>query len=240
MRGRAIVAAALALAAAGAQAEILLWDNYPGGVLQNAAYNMSSERNTQVIESTWVADDVDLAQVPGADPANTLLTRLEWVGARHPGYGYGAADVILLDTGLATVAELLDLPYSYTDIATNPDLGPNVQAYIGEVTFDPPLAALTLGEHFYIGVRLVGDGYFEGRNHSVTSSVDSTLRGRTQGYTRAAIFGAPYWRPASEVWYGMPTGNNFEFAFRVYGEIIPEPAAVSLLAVGGLLLARRR
>lgn len=223
-------------------ADELLWDNYPGDVLQNAAFNMSSERNTQIVEATWVVDDVDFEQLPDWDPSFAELTRLEWVGARNPDFTYSTADVILLTRegdDWNTVYELWDLDYTFTDIDTDPDLGPDTQAYVAELAFDPPLAASELGQHFYIGVRLVGDGYLQGRNHFVTSSIDTTLRGLTEGYTKAAVFGAPDWRPASEVWYGGPNPqSNFEFAFRVYA--IPEPASLALLVVGSLLLATWR
>jgi hypothetical protein len=55
------------------------------------------------------------------------------------------------------------------------------------------------------------------------------------------VFGAPNWRPASQVWYGSDVpSSNFEFAFRVYGFVVPEPASLTLLTVGSLLLVRRR
>jgi len=224
--------------------EVLIWDNYPGDVLENAAYNMSSERNTQVVEATWVVDDVDFAQIPGGDPDLTMLTRLEWIGARGLGVTYSTADVILLNRSgddWNTVYESWDLVYTFTDIETDPDLGPDMQAYEAELTFGEAIPVSELGEHFYIGVRLVGDGYFVGRNHFVTSSIDQAVWGRTEGYIKADVFGAPDWTPASDVWYGADVpGSNFDFAFRVYGYVIPEPASLGLLMIGSLLLAARK
>jgi len=228
----------LAMVAPPAKAEILLWDNYPSG-LQDPTVSMSSERNTQVTEATWTVDDVDLDQVlPGIDPSAVTLTRIEWVGARDPGVGYSRADVIVLDSDLddLTAVEYLDLSYSFSDLVPDPNPDPDIQTYVGQIEFDPPIPVPET--HFFIGVRLVGDGVFEGRNQFVTSSTDATLRGLTEGYIRAAIFGAPDWTPASDVWHGMPTPNeNFEFAFRVWG--VPEPASLVLLAVGAVLLSRR-
>ena len=240
MRSRASLRAALfaLVAASCAYGGELLWDNYPAG-LQDPTISMSSERNTQIIESTWVVDDVDLDEVlPGVDPSMITLTRLEWVGARHPGFAYSAADVIVLDSDLndLTADEYLDLSYSFTDFDPDPNPDPDAQTYRGEITFGQPIAVP--GAHFYIGVRLVGDGFFEGRNHFVTSSVDSTLRGQTEGYIKGAVFGALDWTPASDVWHGIPTpDDNFEFAFRLWA--VPEPASVGLLLVGTVLLARR-
>ncbi len=234
----------MSLVAISANADELVWDNYPGDVLENATYNMSSERNTQLMESTWIVDDVDILQSPfaGTDPGLILLTRLEWVGARDPAYDpYPTADVILLDTNLdsGTAVEYSDLSYTFTDYDPDPNPDPDTQTYRGVIEFDPPIAIP--GEHFYIGARLVGGGWYEGRNHSVTSSIDADIFGRTEGHIQAAVFGAPPpgWRPASVVWYGSDVpSSNFEFAFRIYG--IPEPASLGLLVVGSLLLVRRR
>lgn len=223
---------------ASVNADEILWDNYPVG-LQDVTVNMSSERNTQVVESTWVVDDIALD--PGISLEDIGLTRLEWVGARDTSYTYGVADVILLDADLNTVLELSDLEYLATPFDPEPNPDPDTETYQGELVFDAPISLLEvgLGHHLYVGVRLAGDGYLQGRNHAVTSSIDSTTRGLTEGYTKAAVFGAPYWRPASEVWYGGPSGDSsFEFAFRMYA--IPEPASIGLLLLGGLLLTWRR
>jgi hypothetical protein len=246
MRGMATFTTTLLVlvAATSAYADELVWDNYPGDLLQDVTYNMSSERNTQVIERTWVVDDVDLLQTPFAevDPDLIRITGIEWVGARNPGSDpYPFADVIVLNTNLdnGTAVEYWDLSYTYTDYDPDPNPDPHTQTYVGVIVFDEPISIP--GEHFYIGARLVGGGYFEGRNHSVTSSIDETIRGRTEGQIKAALFGAPDWRPASEVWYGSDVpGSNFEFAFRLYGYAIPEPASLGLLVIGSLLLVRRR
>ena len=225
-------------------ADQLLWDNYPGGIetLQNPSYNMSSERNTAVWESTWVVDDVDLAQIPGFDPGDGFgLTRLEWVGARDANFTYSSVDVIILDSNLNTIQELSGL-IDFTTADVSAGVVSGLQMYEGSVSLTQGDATplQDLPEHFYIGVRLVGDGYYQGCNRSVTSSIDSTLRGRTEGYTRASIFGAPDWEPASSTWYAPPTEmENMEFAFRVYSNV-PEPAGLLMLLAGGFLGMRRR
>ncbi len=250
MRSRFLFTGALLLGlAAAASADVLLWDNYPGGIdglAQNGAINMSSERNTQVVESTWAIDDFIVDTGGGATPdAETVLTRLDWVGARELGTDYGTADVIFLDDNFNTLLELSDLDYNI--LQERDYLDPHARLYEGEITFDSPISMNDLGvDHVYVGVRLVGSGFLEGRNHLVAGSIDDTLYGETEGFVQGAIFGAPppTWRPASDVWYGVPDGGtpdiNFEFAFQVYGETIPEPASIGLLLLGGLLVARRR
>ena len=235
----------LCLAVTTANADQLLWDNYPGGIgtLQAPSYNMSSERNTAVWESTWVVDDVDLAQIPGFDPGDGFgLTRLEWVGARDANFTYSSVDVIILDSNLNTIQELSGLT-DFTTADASADVGSGLQMYEGSVSLMQGEERLLtdLPEHFYIGVRLVGDGYYQGCNRFVTSSIDSTLRGRTEGYTRASIFGAPDWETASSVWYAPPTEmENMEFAFRVYANNVPEPTGIVMLLVGGIFGIRRR
>ncbi len=230
------------LAAAGAQAETLLWDNYAGGIdalPNNGAINMSSERNTQVVESTWVVDDAILNASPQQD---VLLTRLNWYGARDAAYDpYASADVIFLDRSFNILLELDDL--SFNIVQERDYLDPFSRLYEGQVDFDVPVSVMNdLGTNsFYVGVRLVGSQHLQGRNHFVVSSSDSTLFGDTEGYIKAAVFGAPDWRPASDVWYGAPTPNiNFEFAFQLYGDIVPEPTSIGLLLIGAAALLRRR
>ena len=230
--------------------EFVLWDNYPGDVLQYATVNMTSERNTEVVEPTWIVDDVDFG-VGLSDPADYAITRLEWIGARDPGHAYGTADVIMFNDfpdlsdhgGYSVEFEGADLAYTFEDLDPDPNPDPDTTTYKGSMTFDTPLSLsdLGLGPHFYVGVRLVGSGYLQGRNHMVTASVDQTLQGQTEGYNWAPSFGAPYWRPASDVWFGVPDGTtdeNFEFAFRIYG--IPEPTSLGLLLIGSILLLVRR
>jgi hypothetical protein len=224
--------------AAGARGDVLLWDNYPGDVLEDATINITSERETQIHEATWTVDDVDILQSPlaGVDPSLIMLTRLEWVGARQPGFTYDRADVIVLDSSLndLTAMEYSDLSLtSLTLLDPDPNPDPQVETYRGEITFSEPIPVP--GEHFYIGVRLVGESY-RGRNFFVTSSVDTDIFGRTEGHTKSVVFGAPDWTPSSYVWFGVPSpDDNFEFAFRTWA--IPEPASAALLLIGGLALA---
>ena len=206
------------LAPASARADqIVIWNNYPAPI-ENALVNMSSERNTQIIESTWAVDDVDVTQITGIDPAGVRLTRIDWIGTRNPDFDYAAADVIILDNAFGTITEMYDLAFTATDLDPDPNPWPISQTYEGSVTLATPIDLLALGDHFYIGVRLVGASYMQGRNQINTSSNTDTLRGRTGGYVKSAIFGAPTWTPAAVAWLGDSSATEtFEFAYRLQG-----------------------
>ena len=209
----------LAMLPAAAHAdEIVIWDNYPESI-ENPLVNMSSERNTQIIESTWVVDDVDVAQITNIDPTGVRLTRIDWIGSRNPDHDYAAADVIILDSAFGTIVELDDLAFTATNLDPDPNPWPTTQTYEGSVTLDEPIDLVTLGDHFYVGVRLVGAGYMQGRNQINTSSSTDTLRGQTGGYVKSAIFGAPTWTPAAVAWLGDSSATEvFEFAYRLHGQ----------------------
>ena len=160
MRSRIALLTIVLFAGVGlAHADDLMWDNYPSdyvgqvlvepdAVLQDMSKNMSSERNTQVVYSTWVIDDVDMEQVPGANLDVAELTRLTWVGARETSITYSRADVILLTRDASretftTVYEFSDLEYTFTDFDSS--LSPYSQAYEGEIVFEDAIPISELG-----------------------------------------------------------------------------------------------
>ncbi len=217
----------------GAVADQLVWDNYPGDTYLPLT-SMSSERNTQIVEPSYTVDDVQLQS------ANVPITRIEWVGARTLTPGFSKADVIFLDSNFNTLAEYQNLTsISLADVIPDPNPDPNVKTYIGNIDFAQPISLST--SYFYVGVRLVGDGMFQGRNYWVTHSTTGAPQGQTGGYFKNATLGAPYWRPASDVWNGTFDGTSppFEFAFRVYSNV-PEPSSLILLGLGALGALRRR
>lgn len=220
--------------------ETLAWDNYPGDTYQPDWY-VSSERNTQRPEPSWTVDDVVLSDV------NQAITRIEWVGARDPGYSYSSADIILLPSVFDAVAGtwrpdssgaivLSDIPFGAQEVAPDPNPLPDVEIYTGEVTLPAPV--VVPGTHFYVGVRLVGDGPDNlGANGVVVAAMDGTLRGQTGGYFIGPSFGVSDWIPANAL-FGFD--NPMEFAYRVYTTPVPEPAAGLLLGALATLGLRRR
>ena len=213
--------------------ETLAWDNYPGEVYE-PLWSVSSERNTQRPEPSWTVEDVVLSN------ANQMITRIEWVGARDPGYSYSTVDIILLPSVFDALAGtwmpdssgaivLSDVPFGSQEVAPDPNPLPDVEIYTGEVTLPAPVAVP--GTHFYVGVRLVGDGPNNlGYSGIAVAAMDGTLRGQTGGYFIGPSFGISDWTPANDL-FGL--SDPMEFAYRVYTTPVPEPAA----ALGLLMLA---
>lgn len=225
---------------AASAADIVVYDNYPSSVVQ-PQIGLTSETNTSLPDTTWTVDDAFLAS------ASTPITRLDWVGERVIGSGvaYPTAEVVLLpmeqdpngvwnpgplNSPLAVMQT--GLSYSTTNDITDPNPNDNLVPYTGSIVF--PSALTAPGQHFYVGVRLVGNGH--GRNYFVPTTTNGTVKGLSGGYTKADIFtglsGPDAWKPASDTYYGTAPGTQpaFEFAFRLYST--PEPGSVSLLLIG--------
>lgn len=220
--------------------ETLAWDNYPGDSYQPLWY-VSSERDTQRPEPSWTVEDVVLPDV------NQAVTRIDWIGARDPGYSYSTADIILLPSVFDAIAGtwrpdssgaivLTDLPLTAQSETPDPNPLPEIEVYAGRVDLPTPVAVP--GTHFYVGVRLVGDGPNNaGYSGIVVAAMDGTLRGRTGGYFIGPSFGISDWTPANDL-FGM--SDPMEFAYRLYTTPVPEPAAGLLLAALATAALRRR
>jgi hypothetical protein len=223
-----LVAGALAACAAQA-AEVVIWDNFPNDSYDKTKF-ASAERATSAIDerpesASWVVDDF----VPGFD---SRVDAIEWIGLRDARYNYPKADWaaftrqedIFGQSTFTPVAGQLDVStgLSIQDIGREGDY----MLYRGTLTLTTPLE-LTPGEYWF-GIRLVGTGF--GRNFMVASKV-------VRNHPKGAFIHNPgagiNWKESSFLF-----GHPVDFAFRLYG--VPEPASLTLLALGALALTRRR
>lgn len=220
--------------------DVLVWDNYPTNVVQ-PQLAMTSETGTSLVDSTWTVDDAFLSNPAGG------ITRIDWVGERvvASNTAYLKAEFVLLPmeqdpNGIWNPAPLdspqaitlTNLNYTSQDNIADPNPSDNLVPYTGSITF--PATVVPSSQRFYVGVRLVGNTH--GRSYVVPTTSNGTLRGISNGYTKADLFtglsGPDAWKYSSDTFYGTPSGTapGFEFAFRLYS--VPEPGSLSLLLVG--------
>ncbi len=220
----------VAIGAVSAQAE-LIWDNY---LSNNPGYDgtsyFSSERCTSVPDS-WAGDDA-------VWETTVTISAIEWLGARKPGYDYGYAEAIILDSDFQTLYEFTidsGQPLDYTaEELPGPVFG--WMPYEGYVEI--PETTLLAGQ-YYIAVRLVsaaepGDATTAGRNVVLTTG-NGGINGDTMGVIKNVGLGADDWMLVDN-YFGTPATD---YSYRIYGVEVPEPAGL-LLLVSGLLLGRRR
>lgn len=221
---------ATALGACAAQAaEVVIWDNYPNDSYDKTTF-ASAERFTSAIDerpesASWVVDDF----VPGSA---VRVDAIEWIGLRDARYSYPRAD-----WGAFTREEDIFGQSRFTPIAGQLDVSTGLKIedisregdytlYRGTLTLASPLN-LARGEYWF-GIRLVGTGF--GRNFMVASR-------QVRNHPKGAFIHNPgagiNWKESSFLF-----GHPVDFAFRLYG--IPEPASLTLLALGALALTRRR
>lgn len=201
----------------------LLWDNYTTPDPWDHVTGYSSERAT-LISETWVVDDAVFEQ-----PVS--IEEIQWIGARDDPERFTGADYIILDAEFNVIADVRDQPFDA--IVLGEDFDPPLEIYEGTVQVEPIL--LDPGQ-YYFGARLV-DGHL-GRNYAVTSFTGADLiRGATEAHILAVPFGVDDWTPASQV---LSSGIQSDFAYRINGTVIPEPASLILLLIGAAATLRRR
>ena len=109
----------------------------------------------------------------------------------------------------------------------------NLEVYEGTLQVDP--IVLQPGQYF-IGARLVGENL--GRNFAATSYTDGgNPEGESQAYFKGVPFGADDWTPVEDI---LSSGLPSDFAYRISGTNIPEPASLLLLALGTVAALLRR
>lgn len=215
--------------------EVVLWDNYPDDQFL-PPWDVSSERDTQRADDTWVVDD---AVLEGGDQEFGIeISSFEWIAAIDPRASYDVADFILLSsTGLApdpnSALVLSNLNYTVTPIDPDPDPSATRDLFRGRIDFDIPITVDP--GHYYVGARLVDSS--SGRAGSVVAAKGSEIRGQTGAFFMGPSFGLDQWTPVSTL---FGTSDNFELAFRLNGFIVPEPASLVGLLFGSVFLLRRR
>lgn len=228
----AFVAAVLSTVAARGQGRQLLWDNFitpPDGY--DGITARSSERQTIVTES-WTADDAIFSEQQF--PLGVRIEEIRWIGVRDPSQSYPVADAIILDDQFNTIGDpMLDLVYSVEV------LGPSgfpiaPEAYRGTIDLLAQGFEIELQPGRYYFATRVADAFL-GRNF-VASTGEGQLNGVTFGAFQSEFFGFPEWTLVENI----PTAIVTEFAYQIWGTVVPEPASLILLAVGGLFSLRRR
>ncbi len=212
--------AALLLTAPVATADVI-WDNYQGPDGYDHVTALSSERATLISES-WLVDDA-VFETP------VIVEQIQWLGLRDNPQRFTGADYIIMDANFDVIAQMSDVAFT-AQFMTN-EFG--LQVYEGTVEITP--VQLEPGQ-YYMGARLV-DGNL-GRNFVLTSGTGAVnVLGETQAYFKSVPFGADDWTAVEEVLdHHMPS----DFAYRISGQIIPEPASLMLLLGGAALMLRRQ
>ena len=202
----------------------LLWDNYaiPNG--WDGVTGLSSERDT-LISDTWVVDDAIFEQ-------NVIVQEIQWIGFRDD-KPLVAADWIIMDTDFVVIAEMQDAEFTRNDLGRQ--LG-RFELYEGSLTLPEGEGVQLEPGRYFIGTRLVGE--FLGRNFAATSATGAgNIFGESQAYFKGVAFGFDDWTPVNEV---LSSGEPSDFAYRIIGTIVPEPASLILLVLGAAAALRRR
>ncbi len=232
MKRQFVVATLFALLGlvAGGQAEVI-WDNFitdpEHGGFDGLAY-FSSERTASVSDS-WAADDADFG-----DPVR--IEAISWSATADLDHAY-TAEFIILDEHFNPLHELDQLDWTIEDTYGD-EFG--YTAYTGRIDLQVPIE-LGIG-HYYYAVRLASETG-AGRNLQLTTgegwSGNGEINGQTGGAFQSTHFYYQGWPDWALIVDAYPGVNDTDFAYRLHGEIIPEPASLLALLTAGLLMRRR-
>ena len=222
---RLLTGTVVALLSTAAQAD-LIWNNYltTPGPGHDGVSGLSSERNT-LVQKSWVVDDAIFDNPVQVD-------EVRWLAVRETGGAiqYNGADVLIMDESFNPVLQVNDAPFATTS------LGPvfGLELYEGRVDIAAVLANRDLpAGRYFVGARLVGN--FLGQNFVATTG-NGVMNGMTFGFFQSESFAQDQWEQVMN----DPQIGAHEYAYQVYGTIIPEPVSLTLLGLGGVLLLGRR
>lgn len=210
----------------------LLWNNFltdPDGFDTNLL--MTSEKDATIsLGGSWTADDVAFTS-----PGGVQIESIRWAGALLANHAYTVEVTILQNDPGYTELAAISVP-TFTIVDTYGTTG-GYERYVADVTLPGDGYYLPAGEYF-IGIRLLSTS---GRNF-MASTGNGTLNGNSMGIFKSTYWGYSDWIPINQFATYQPEHpflDPTDFAFQVYGSIVPEPAAMLLIS-GGILLLRRR
>jgi hypothetical protein len=216
----------------------MLWDNFISNPDQGGFDDLgwfTSEVDDAVYDS-WAADDAVFE-------SSVTVRCMEWSGLRLATDSQGqpleyTAEVTILDTNLQELyTYAID---EYVILGIFPSSFDPFQAYQAYVALpDTPLDA----GHYYFGVRLISvedeHGLRQGQNKFLTTGMvedgPNVTRGLTGGAVKTAQYGVPDWTLFDEAFHM----DARDFAYRLYDEVLPEPASLLMLGAGLFLMRRR-
>ena len=254
MRIRTLLGLACILSASVAFADEVpwQWDNYlTAGAGYDGVTATSSEFYTRA-EDSWTGDDMIVDQTVD-------VTSISWIGAleREPGATFDSVEVIIFrdpgsmpaDKDLVLGTYAVDSPLiigaggsgdlTMTDRAGEYLYG--LQIYDGTATFDDAIR-LTPG-HYYYAVRVRGNGLGRAYVASTGNGATNAHPGDSMGVFQSSTFDYPDPPGMEDPWVyvdSLPNSNASDYAYRINGIVVPEPAGFLLLAFGVLVARRMR
>jgi hypothetical protein len=212
----------------------LLWDNFlttPNGFDPNVL--MTSEKNATIfLGGSWTADDVDFT----ASPGGVTIDKIRWAGAFLDNNAYTVEVTILRNDPNLTELAAITVP-TFSVVNTYGTAPGGFTRYVADVTLPNEGYHLDAGKYF-IGIRLLST---TGRNFMAGTGTQNP-QGHSMGIFKSTYWGYPNWIPINQFATYQPEHpflDPTDFAFQVYGTVVPEPAAMLLIGVASLFLRRR-